>query len=140
LKMIKLNKTYCELVRLKTFEERFEYLKLQGSVGVKTFGFDRWINQRFYTSRDWQKVRSLVIARDNGCDLSFPGREIYDIIYIHHMNPVLPSDLHEWNPDIVNLDFLICTRRQTHLAIHFGDKEQLQTLPITRKPGDTRLW
>lgn len=138
--MIQLNKTFSELIRYKTFEDRFEYLKLQGSVGAKTFGFDRWINQRFYTSREWQRVRNQVIARDSACDLSFPGRDIYDIIYIHHMNPVLPSDLHDWNPDIVNLEFLVCTTRQTHLAIHFGDKEKLQNLPITRKPGDTRLW
>jgi len=129
-----------DLVKLTTFEDRFEYLKLPGSVGGRTFGFDRYINQRFYTSREWQRVRNDVIARDNGCDLAVYGREIYDHIYIHHMNPILPKDLYDGNADIINPEFLVSTSRNTHLAIHFSDKNKLIKLPERRRAGDTRLW
>lgn len=133
-------RTFSELIKLKSFEERFEYLKLPGAVGGKTFGFDRWINQRFYTSRQWQGIRNKVIVRDNGCDLAVFGREIYDQIYIHHMNPVSPKDLEDGNLDILDPEFLICTTRNTHQAIHFGNKDRLHILPKPRRPGDTRLW
>lgn len=134
-------RTFSELIQNKSFDARFEYLKLPGSVGAKTFGFDRWINQKFYTSRQWQDVRNAVIARDYGCDLSIRGREIYDRIYIHHMNPITPEDLHLGNLDrLLNPEFLITTSKATHLAIHFGDKEKLERLPPKRRPGDTRLW
>lgn len=138
--MIKMIRTFSELITMASFEKRFEYLKLPGAVGAKTFGFDRYINQRFYTSREWQDVRSKVIARDYGCDLAIRGRDIHDRIYIHHMNPILPNDLYSGNPDIINPEFLICTSKSTHLAIHFGDKDQLQQLPRERRQGDTRLW
>ena len=131
---------FSDFILIKSFEGRFDYLKLPGNVGAKTFGFDRWINQKFYTSRQWQDVRNKVIARDYGCDLAVRGRDIYDRIYIHHMNPILPEDLRNGNLDILNPDFLITTSKKTHLAIHFGDKERLQRLPQKRKPGDTHLW
>jgi hypothetical protein len=133
-------RTYSNLLKLHRFEDRFEYLKLPGSVGARTFGFDRYINQRFYTSRQWQHVRNQVIVRDYGCDLAVKGREIYDQIFIHHMNPISLTDLHDGNPDIMNLDFLISASRNTHLAIHFGDKSKLQDEFKERRPGDTRLW
>jgi len=133
-------RTFSGLIKLHRFEDRFEYLKLPGSVGARSFGFDRYINQRFYTSRQWQHVRNEVIARDYGCDLGIPGREIHDQIFIHHMNPISLNDLHNGNPDIINPDFLITSSRNTHLAIHFGDRSKLQKEFKERHPGDTRLW
>jgi hypothetical protein len=133
-------RTFSGLIAIASFEDRFDYLKLPGAIGARTFGFDRWINQKFYTSALWQSVRSRVIARDYGCDLAVRGREIYDRIYIHHMNPILPHNLHRGDPDIINPEFLITTSRRTHLAIHYGNKEGLMSLPKERRPGDTRLW
>jgi hypothetical protein len=133
-------RTFSGLVKLHTFEDRFEYLKLPGSVGARTFGFDRYINQRFYTSRQWQHVRNEVIARDYGCDLSVVSREIQDQIYIHHMNPISVNDLYDGNLDILNIEFLITTSRNTHLAIHYGDPSKLKREFKERRPGDTRLW
>jgi hypothetical protein len=133
-------RTFSGLVKLHTFEDRFEYLKLPGSVGARTFGFDRYINQRFYTSRQWQHVRNEVIARDYGCDLSVVGREIHDKIYIHHMNPISVNDLYDGNLDILKVEFLITTSRNTHLAIHYGDRSKLKREFKERRPGDTRLW
>lgn len=133
-------RTFSELISKKSFDSRFEYLKLPGSVGAQTFGFDRWINQKFYTSRQWQSIRQKVIARDDACDLAIRGRDIYDRIYIHHMNPILPKDLYEFNDDILNPEFLITTSKRTHQAIHYGDVNLLSNIPKERKPGDTRLW
>jgi hypothetical protein len=130
---------YSELRRLQTFEERFEYLSLEGLVGDTTFGFDRYLNQRFYRSREWKDVRSWVIVRDNGCDLGIPGFEIYKDLLVHHVNPILSSlDLNEdW---VLDPEFLITASLKTHNAIHFGDASLLPRAPVERKPGDTKLW
>lgn len=129
-----------EVQKLETFEERYRYLRLTGLIGESTFGFDRYLNQSFYTSTQWKRVRDLVIIRDNGCDLGLIGFEIRDRILIHHMNPIKPEDITKRNPDILNPDFLICTSKRTHLAIHYGDQELLQKPHKPRRPGDTNLW
>ena len=133
-------RTYSELRRLETFEERFDYLKLPGTVGEATFGFWRWLNQQFYTSREWRHIRNVVIIRDDGCDLGVPGFDIHTDILIHHINPVTRYALvhnEEW---LLDPEYLITTTRRTHNAIHYGDKDQLLLPGIERKPGDTRLW
>lgn len=135
------SKTYSELKRLKTFEERFAYLNLVGSVGESIFGSERYLNQSFYRSKEWKSVRQKVILRDEGCDLGIPGREIYDKIIIHHMNPMTLEELrHEDFERALDPEFLICVSFDTHNAIHYGDESLLQKLPIERRPGDTRLW
>jgi hypothetical protein len=134
------NRTYSELSRIETFEDRFDYLRLRGVVGEETFGFDRYINQAFYHSREWKSVRDVVIVRDNGCDLGVPGFEIYSGLLVHHMNPVSMHVLEEGEDWIVDPEFLITTSLQTHNAIHYGDESLLPRGPIERKRGDTTLW
>ena len=131
---------YSELRRLETFEDRFEYLKLGGSVGHSTFGFERYINQSFYTSRLWKQARDAVILRDNGCDLGVPGYEIRGNILIHHINPMVADDILHAEEWITHPDFLITTTHSTHNAIHYGDKSLLIPPYSERKPGDTQLW
>jgi hypothetical protein len=133
-------RTYRELARLETFEERFEYLSLQGSVGRDTFGFERYLNQGFYKSRQWMDVRHRVIARDHGNDLGIEGFAIHDRVIIHHMNPMTPEDLIDGNEDILNPEFLITTNHTTHNAIHYGNIRNLARQVVERSPGDTRLW
>lgn len=133
-------RTYSEMIRLPTLEERYHYLSLQGSVGQATFGFDRWLNQGFYTSREWKQLRQHVIARDNGCDLADPNFVIYDRILVHHMNPITPDDIAHGEEAILDPEFLITTQHRTHNAIHYGDESLLPTLWIERKPGDTKSW
>lgn len=133
-------RTYKELSRLKTLDERFEYLKLVGQVGVDTFGFDRYLNQTFYRSDTWQKVRNEVIIRDNGCELGVSGYEIQGRILIHHMNAITEEDIIERNPDIFDPEYLICCSHRTHNAIHFGDKDLLPKDYIERRRGDTCPW
>ena len=135
-----MKRTVTELFRLKPFEDRYEYLKLGGSVGADTFGFDRYLNQRFYRSREWKSVRDRVIIRDNGCDLGIDDREIMDRIIIHHMNPMSAVDLEDHNPDVLNPEYLITTTHATHNAIHYGDRRLLVTLPPERRPNDTIPW
>ena len=134
------NRTYSELSQLETFEERFRYLELRGILGSVTFGFDRWINQRFYKSHEWQAVRNAVIVRDNGCDLGVPGFEIHSGLIVHHMNPLSVSDLTHGEEWVIDPEFLITTSLQTHNAIHYGDENHLPRVPIERKAGDTKLW
>lgn len=131
---------YSELRRIETFEERFDYLVLRGSVGRSTFGFDRWLNQQFYRSYDWQQVRNNVIVRDMGCDLGVPGHEIYADILVHHMNPLQSRDILDNEEWILDSEFLITTSLMTHNAIHYGDKNLLPRGPVVREPGDTTLW
>lgn len=131
---------YSELRRLDTFEDRFEYLKLRGGVGEKTFGFERYLNQQFYRSAEWKRTRQIVIARDNGLDLGFDGYEIYDRIIIHHMNPMTIEDVESGSEDILNPEYLITTTHMTHNAIHYGDISLLPKPIIVRQPGDTKLW
>lgn len=133
-------RTYSELSRLQTFDERFDYLQLNGVVGKDTFGFDRYFNQLFYRSKEWKHIRNIVIIRDNGCDLGCEGRDIYDKILIHHMNPISIEDINESSDILLNPEFLICTSQLTHNAIHYGDKSQLIKEPLIRKPGDTCPW
>lgn len=133
-------KTYSELITIPTFEERFKYLQLNGRVGQDTFGFDRYINQNFYRSREWKRIRDQIILRDNGCDLGLDGYEIYGRIYIHHMNPILVQDIIHQSDFLLNPEYLICTTHNTHNAIHYGDESLLITAPIERKPNDTCPW
>lgn len=133
-------KRYSELVNLRSIEERFDYLKLHGSVGQETFGWERYANQVFYKSPEWRKIRDEVIFRDDGCDLGIPGYEIGGKILVHHMNPVVTTDLKYRNPQVLDPEFLICVSFQTHQAIHFGDRSLLPQVPIVRTPGDTKLW
>lgn len=133
-------KTYSELILLPTFKERFEYLKLSGVVGRDTFGFDRYLNQQFYRTSEWKKVRDAVIIRDNGCDLGVEGYEIYDRIIIHHMNPITANDIIKHSDWIVDPNQLICTSFRTHNAIHYGDISLIDKQPTIRKPNDTCPW
>lgn len=133
-------RTYSELIKLPTFKERFEYLSLKGCVGKETFGWERYINQAFYRSKEWKDVRNFVIVRDCGCDLGIPGREIPDRILIHHMNPILPKDIVLSNDFILDPEYLICTTHNTHEAIHYGSEDLLISEPVERTPNDTCPW
>jgi hypothetical protein len=133
-------RSYSELKLRTTFEDRYEYLKLAGEVGKATFGFDRWINQSFYRSRQWRDVRDFVIVRDEGCDLGILGYEIRRDVLVHHMNPILPEDLVRGEDWVLDPEFLITTSHRTHNAIHYGDASLLPRAPVERRPGDTRLW
>lgn len=133
-------RTYNELMLLPTFEERFEYLKLSGRVGEETFGFDRWLNQKFYRSTEWKHLRDQVIIRDNGCDLGVEGREIYGKILIHHMNPITKKDILDRTDLLLNPMYLISVTKQTHDAIHYSDESILMNDPIVRSRNDTCPW
>lgn len=133
-------RSYSELRRFETFEDRFEYLKLGGTVGRSTFGFDRHINQSFYTSSEWKSIRQGVIIRDNGCDLGVPGYEINGSLLVHHINPLDVDDLIHHEEWVLDPDFLITTTQTTHNAIHYGDSSLLPKPFVARAPGDTRLW
>lgn len=136
----KMIRTYSELSQLKSFEERYRYLKLSGCVGEDTFGFDRYLNQIFYKSKIWKSIRNKVIIRDNGCDLGIIGREIYGRIYIHHMNPITIKDIESQSEYLLNPEFLISTTHSTHNAIHYGDETLLVGNPIERSRNDTCPW
>lgn len=136
-------RTYSELKNLQTYEERLEYLRLRGTVGQDTFGFDRYLNQNFYRSAEWKHVRDFVIVRDNGCDLGLPGHEIGDRIFVHHMNPIGIEDIRDSTDFLLNPEYLICVSKETHDAIHYGadmagyaDRKKV----VERKPNDTKLW
>lgn len=133
-------RTYSEFRRLGSFEERYRYLALRGNVGQATFGFDRYLNQRFYTSRQWRQLRFDVIARDNACDLGMTGYDVTGKITIHHMNPVTVSNLVQGDDEILNPEFLISVTHQTHNAIHYGDEKLLRQPFVERHSGDTVPW
>ena len=134
-------RTYSELIQLPTFEERFQYLRLNGVVGEETFGYDRYINQLLYQrNRQWKSIRDKVIIRDNGCDLGILGREIYDRIIVHHMNPITLEDIENESPFVFDLEYLISTTHNTHNAIHYGDGNLLLRDPIERTKNDTCPW
>lgn len=134
-------RTYTELNKLKTFEERFEYLKLDNVVGEETFGFDRWLNQQFYKSKEWRRIRDYVIARDFGCDLGAPDHEIIDErILIHHINPITKEDIINNTDFLLNPEYLITTINNTHQAIHYGNDEMLVKAPVTRYKNDQCPW
>lgn len=136
----KIIRRYSELIRIPTFEGRFEYLKLCGVVGVDTFGFDRYLNQQFYHSRLWLPLRNEIIVRDKGCDLAIPGRDIEEGIVIHHMNPVDINDIINVTEYLMNPEYLVCTSDRTHKAIHYGNKDNLLRDPVERTPFDTCPW
>ena len=133
-------KTYTELIRFNSFEDRFNYLMLNGMVGEETFGFDRWLNQKFYNSDEWRSIRDFVIIRDGGCDLAMDGYEIHGKLYVHHMNPINQSDILHSSDILINPEYLVCVSHNTHNAIHYGDASLLMTAPIERRPGDTCPW
>jgi len=135
-------RTWSELQQIQDFEERYNYLRLRGAVGASTFGFDRHINQKFYTSRQWRLARRDVIARDLGCDLGVEGHEIYSAreIVIHHMNPMTVDNIVHGDAEILDPEFLITTSLRTHNAIHYGDERLLPRQLVERRPGDTTLW
>ena len=133
-------KTYSELIQLPTFEERFQYLKLSGEVGKETFGFDRYLNQNFYRSAAWKRVRDQVIVRDNGCDLGIDDRTIYGKILIHHMNPINDRDILDLTDILLNPEYLVCVSHITHNAIHYSDESLLPSEPIVRFKNDTCPW
>lgn len=134
-------RTYSELIRLQTFEERYRYLRLGGRVGVETFGIDRWLNQNFYQKdHEWLTVRDFVIVRDNGCDLAMPDRPIEERILVHHMNPITKEDILRRTKWLLDPEYLICTIKGTHDAIHYGDESKLIIAPPERRPFDTCPW
>jgi len=133
-------KTYSRLLDFLTFEEKYNYLKLNGQVGVDTFGFDRMFNQKFYKSAEWKRVRDHVIVRDNGDDLGVSGYPIVGKIIVHHMNPIKLSDIQEVNEYLLDPEYLISTTLDTHNAIHYGDAQLLSKNPIDRVRNDTCPW
>lgn len=133
-------KCYSELITLPTFKERYRYLRLGGSVGKETFGFDRYLNQKFYRSQMWKEIRDFVIIRDNGCDLGIEGHDIHGKIYIHHMNPITIEDIRRESKFLVDPEYLISTIHSTHNAIHYGDESLLIDEPIVRTKNDTCPW
>ncbi len=134
-------RTYSELIQLQTFEERYRYLRIGGRVGVETFGIDRWLNQQFYQKdEEWLAVRDFVIIRDNGCDLAMPDRQILDRILVHHMNPITKDDILRRTKWLLDPEYLICTVKGTHDAIHYGDESKLIIVPPERRPNDTCPW
>lgn len=140
MQMSSIIRTYTELSRLPSFEERYRYLRLTGQVGKETFGFDRYLNQVFYRSQRWKRIRDEVILRDNGCDLGVEGYEIHGRIIIHHMNPITLEDIERESIYLLDPEFLICTVHNTHNAIHYGDENLLITAPIERTKYDTCPW
>lgn len=133
-------KRYSELAMIETFEGRYDYLRLNSSIGVETFGFDRWINQAFYRSREWRRARDFVITRDLGLDLGVEGYEIFGDVHVHHMNPMAVRDIVHAEAEILDPEYLISVSQRTHNAIHFGDERLLPKGPVQRLPGDTKLW
>lgn len=134
-------RTYSELIKLPTFIERYEYLKIGGKVGEETFGFDRYLNQIFYKTEEWKSIRNFVITRDNGCDLASLDREISeDRIIVHHMNPITKEDILNRSDYLLNPEYLITTIKSTHDAIHYGDSGLLYSDPIERSKNDTCPW
>lgn len=133
-------KTYSELIAISSFEERFEYLQLKGSVGKDTFGYDRYLNQILYHSPEWKKLRNQIIIRDCGCDLACEGYEIYGRILIHHLNPITVDDVVARSRNVFDPDNLVCVTNNTHNAIHYGDASLLVTGPIVRTKNDTCPW
>ncbi len=133
-------RTYSELIKLHTFEERYRYLKLDGTVGQETFGFDRFMNQQFYKSEEWKSIRDFVIVRDGGCDLGIEGYDIFGKIYIHHLNPISKKDILTRSDFLLNPEYLISTTLSTHNAIHYGDENMIPQAPIERSKNDTCPW
>lgn len=135
-----MSRSYSELIRLPSFEERFEYLRLSSKIGEKTFGFERYLNQAFYTSPEWRSFRRDVIVRDNGLDLGIEGYDIPGIIEVHHINPITIEMIENKDPSLMDFENVICTSSKTHKAIHYGDISLLPKGPVERRPNDTCPW
>lgn len=135
-----MNRRYSEMLRYASFRDRYNYLRLDSTVGAQTFGSDRYLNQKFYKSAEWLRVRDSVIVRDDGCDLGVKDRPIYGKILIHHMNPITERDILQHSDLLLNPEFLVCVSFDTHNAIHYGDASLLVGEPVERQPGDTCLW
>lgn len=134
-------KTYSDLQQLNTFEERYKYLKLHGEIGKDTFGFDRYLNQRFYRSKEWKDIRSKIIVRDGACDLGVKGHDIKGQVLIHHMNPIDVNDIQDASEYLLNPEYLICVSKETHNAIHYGSNDYAKNKePVVRQPNDTCPW
>ena len=133
-------RSYEALIRIPTFLERFEYLKLDGKVGESTFGYERYLNQVFYSSPEWRRFRNEVIIRDMGLDLGIEGHDIFDRIEIHHINPITIEDIEKNSPLLMDMDNVICTSSRTHKAIHYGDSSLLPKDPVIRRPNDMCPW
>ena len=133
-------RTYSELITIPTFEERFEYLQLKGSVGKDTFGYDRYLNQVLYRSPEWKRLRNQIIIRDGGCDLACDGYDVYGKVLIHHLNPITVEDVLARSRKVFDPDNLVCVSHNTHNAIHYGDMDLLVTVPIIRTKNDTCPW
>ena len=133
-------RTYSELITITTFEERFEYLQLKGSVGKDTFGYDRYLNQVLYRSPEWKRLRNQIIIRDAGCDLACDGYDVYGKVLIHHLNPITVEDVLARSRKVFDPDNLVCVSHNTHNAIHYGDVDLLVTGPIIRTKNDTCPW
>lgn len=135
-----MNKSYSKLIQIPSFEDRYRYLKLDGTVGVPTFGFERYLNQMLYHSGEWRRFRDRIILRDSGCDLGCIGFEIYGQVTIHHINPITCDDIIARNPCVFDEENVICTKHSTHMAIHYGDESLLLTMPEERRKNDTCPW
>lgn len=133
-------KTYSDAIKFLAFEERFDFLKLNGSIGESTFGFNRYVNQKFYTSNEWRRLRNEIIIRDDGCDLAHPDHPINGRIYIHHINPVTLEQLENEDRFLMDAENLICVSYDTHSALHYGYAKHNDTNVVIRRPGDTTLW
>ena len=133
-------KSYTELLKRPSFEERYDYLRLGGLVGAATFGSERYLNQKFYTSSEWRRLRSEIIVRDEGLDLGIEDVPIAGKVFIHHMNPIVTRDFQDGNSDILDPEYLISVSHRTHNAIHYGDARLLPKAFQPRQMGDTRLW
>lgn len=133
-------RSYSQLMQIDDFYERFRYLRLRSPIGVPVFGFDRYLNQAFYTSAEWRQIRNHVVARDRGCDLGMDDYPIFDRVSVHHMNPMTVDSVVQRDLDNLDPEFLITVSHRTHNAIHFGDEHLLRSPMIVRRPGDTKLW
>lgn len=139
--VVRLIRTYDELIRIPTFEERFKYLKLSGAVGRETFGADRYLNQALYSSPEWKAFRNRIVIRDNGCDMAMEDRGIFGLIIIHHLNPITAEDIVNRSPALFDPNNTVCVSLSTHNAIHYGDASLLiPTSPTERTPNDTCPW
>ena len=135
-----MNKSYSELMKLQTYEERFKYLKVDGKVGSETFGYDRYLNQAFYKSDEWKSTRNTIIIRDNACDLGVEDREIHGLILVHHINPITPTDIKNRSAKLLDPENLICTYKRTHDGIHYGSESLLVNEFTERSQNDTIPW
>lgn len=135
-----MNRSYSELIAIPTYEDRFHYLQLNGAVGKDTFGYDRYLNQILYNSKEWKRFRDEIIIRDNGCDLAFEGYDIHGRILVHHINPITVDDVVNRNPIVFDPENVICVTHNTHNAIHYGDESLLITAPVERTKHDTCPW